>query len=45
MHLKLIMEMRSGSERDNESGKDEEITHFVPSKNIGAAHRKNKQPR
>ena len=33
-------------ESDNESVEDEEITHFVGSKNIGAAHeKKNKQPR
>ena len=31
---------KSGNESDNESGEDEEITHFVRSKNIGAAHEK-----
>ena len=31
----------SDNESDNESGEDEEITHFVGSKNIGAAHEKN----
>ena len=30
----------SDNESDNESGEDEEITHFVGSKNIGAAHEK-----
>ena len=29
-----------GNESDNESHEDEEITHFVGSKNIGAAHEK-----
>ena len=33
----------SDNESDNESGEDEEITHFVGSKNIGAAHEKNNQ--
>ena len=33
----------SGNESDNESGEDEEVTHFVGSKNIGAAHEKNNQ--
>ena len=31
----------SNNESDNGSGEDEEITHFVGSKNIGAAHEKN----
>ena len=31
----------SDNESDNESGEDEEITHLVGSKNIGAAHEKN----
>ena len=31
----------SDNESDNESGEDEEITHFVGTKNIGAAHEKN----
>ena len=31
----------SDNESDNESGEDEEITHFVGSKNIGVAHEKN----
>ena len=30
----------SGNESDNESGEDEEITHFVGSKNIGALPKK-----
>ena len=30
----------SGNESDNESGEDEEITHIVGSKNIGAAREK-----
>ena len=30
----------SGNESDNESGENEEITHSVPSKNIGASHEK-----
>ena len=30
----------SGNESENESGEDEEITHFVGSKNIGVAHEK-----
>ena len=30
----------SDNECDNESGEDEEITHFVGSKNIDAAHEK-----
>ena len=42
MHLMLIMEMMVIMS-DNESGEDEEITHFVGSKNIGAAHEKNNQ--
>ena len=33
----------SDNESDNESDEDEEITHFVGSKNIGAAHEKNNQ--
>ena len=33
----------SDNESDNECGEDEEITHFVGSKNIGAAHEKNNQ--
>ena len=33
-----------GNESDNESGEDEEITHFVGSKNIGSAHEKKQQP-
>ena len=32
----------SDNESDNESGEYEEITHFVGSKNIGAAHEKKK---
>ena len=31
----------SDNESDDESGEDEEVTHFVGSKNIGAAHEKN----
>ena len=31
----------SDNESDNESGEDEEITHLVRSKNIGAVHEKN----
>ena len=31
----------SDNESDNEIGEDEEITHFLGSKNIGAAHEKN----
>ena len=31
----------SDNENDDESGEDEEVTHFVGSKNIGAAHEKN----
>ena len=30
----------SDNKSDNESGEDEGITHFVGSKNIGAAHEK-----
>ena len=30
----------SDDESDNERGEDEEITHFIGSKNIGAAHEK-----
>ena len=37
-------DVNNGDDSDNESGEDEEITHFVGSKNIGAAHEK-KQPR
>ena len=33
----------SDNEYDNECGEDEEITHFVGPKNIGAAHEKNNQ--
>ena len=33
----------SDNESDNECGEDEEITHFVGSKNIDAAHEKNNQ--
>ena len=35
--------VNNGDDSDNESGEDEEITHFVGSKNIGAAHEKNNQ--
>ena len=31
----------SDNESDIESGEDEEITHFVGTKNIGAVHEKN----
>ena len=41
MHLMLINNGDdSDNESDDESGEDEEITHFVGSKNIGAAHEK-----
>ena len=40
MQLMLIMEMTVIMKVINESGEDEEITHFVGSKNIGAAHEK-----
>ena len=33
----------SDNESDNECGEDEEIMHFVGSKNIGAAHEKTNQ--
>ena len=33
-------EDESGNGNDNESGEDEEITHFVGCKSIGAAHEK-----
>ena len=33
----------SDNESDNECGEDEEMSHFVGSKNIGAAHEKNNQ--
>ena len=36
-------DVNDGDDSDNESGEDEEITHFVGSKNIGAAHEKNNQ--
>ena len=36
-------DVNNGDESDNESGEDEAITHFVGSKNIGAAHEKNNQ--
>ena len=36
-------DVNNGNESDNESGEDEEITRFVGSKNIGAAHEKNNQ--
>ena len=37
-------DFNNGDDSGNES-EDEEITHFVGSKNIGAAHEKKKQPR
>ena len=40
-------DVNNGDDSDNESdykiSEDEEITHFVGSKNIGAAHEKNNQ--
>ena len=39
MHLTLNGD-DGGNENDNESGEDEEITHFVGSKNIGSANEK-----
>ena len=36
-------DVNNGDESDDESGEDEQVTHFVGSKNIGAAHEKNNQ--
>ena len=36
--LSHAFDVNNGDDSDNESGEDEEITHFVGSKNIGAAH-------
>ena len=38
--LSHAFDVNNGDDSDNESGEDEEITHFVGSKNIGAAHKK-----
>ena len=43
MHLMSIMEMIVIMKVMMKSGEDEEITHFVGSKNIGALHEKNNQ--
>ena len=41
--LSHAFDVNNGDDSDNESVEDEEITHFVGSKNIGAAHEKKKQ--
>ena len=41
--LSHAFDVNNGDDSDNESGEDEEITHFVGSKNIGAPHEKNNQ--
>ena len=38
--LSHAFDVNNGDDSDNESVEDEEITHFVGSKNIGAAHEK-----